>query len=141
MMRGEGSAGIYLMGYAAEMLLKNSYFLLDKSTTLAFPVGTQLGLAKLAAATFLPGRSVKNYHDLLFWSELIIEKRRQESRPLPVATELAFAHAVQRLADNWFVELRYRSAQATALEVNNVYEDVTWIRSHYRDGTLYTPRR
>ena len=73
MTRGESTAGIYFMGYAAEMLLKNSYFLLDKSTTPAFPVGTQLGLAKLAAATFLPGRPFKNYHDLLFWSELLLE--------------------------------------------------------------------
>ena len=141
MTRGEGTAGIYLMGYAAEMLLKNSYFLLDKSTTPAFPIGTQLGLAKLAASTFLPGRSIKNYHDLLFWSELIIAKRRQETRPLPAITELEFVRCTQRLADNWFVELRYRSSPATGAEINHVYEDVTWIRSHYRDGTLYSPRR
>jgi len=143
MTRGEGTAGIYFMGYTAEMLLKNSYFLLDKSTTPAFPVGSQLGLARFAWSVFLPGRSLKkiNYHDLLFWSELLIEKRRQEARPLPAATELALTRCIQRLADNWFVEMRYRSSQATVAEINHVYEDVTWIRSHYRDGTLYTPRR
>ena len=143
MTRGEGTAGIYLMGYAAEMFLKNSYFLLDNSTTPAFPIGSQFGLAKLAWYTFLPARPLKkvNYHDLLFWSDLLVEKRRQEARPLPAATELAFIRCTQRLSENWFVELRYQSSQATAAEVNHVYEDVTWIRSHYRDGTLYTPRR
>lgn len=141
MTRGEGATGIYLLGYVAEMLLKNSYFLLDKSTTPTFLVGTQLGQAKLALSIFLPGRSFKNYHDLAFWTDLLIEKRRQEARPLPPNVEFALAQRTQRLADNWFVELRYRAAQATAQEVNAVYEDVTWIRSHYRDGSLYTPRR
>ena len=141
MTRGEGTAGIYLMGYAAEMLLKNSYFLLQKSTSPSFPVGTQLGLAKLAASTFLPGRPCKNYHDLGFWTDLLIEKRRQEARLLPASLEFVLAQHTRRLANNWFVELRYRSSQATVSEVNHVYEDVTWIRSHYRDGSLYTPRR
>ena len=141
MTRGEGTAGIYFMGYAAEMLLKNSYFLLDKSSSPSFPVGTQLGLAKLAASALLPSRLFKNYHDLLFWAELLAEKRRQEARPLPVDIGIALTRCTRRLADNWFVELRYHSAQATATEINHVYEDVTWIRSHYRDGSLYTPRR
>ncbi len=141
MTRGEGAAGIYLLGYTAEMLLKNSYFLLDKSTTPTFPVGSQLAQAKLASSLFLPGRPFKNYHDLISWANLLIEKRRQEARPLPPNVELALAQHTQRLADNWFVELRYRAAQATASEVNAVYEDVTWIRSYYRDGSLYTPRR
>ncbi len=141
MTRGDGADGIYLLGYTAEMLLKNSYFLLDKSTTPTFPVGTQLGQAKLAASIFLPGRPFKNYHDLAFWAELLSEKRRQEARPLPPNVEIALAQHTQCLADNWFVELRYRAAQATAQEANAVYEDVTWIRSHYRDGSLYIPRR
>ena len=141
MTRGEGAAGIYLLGYVAEMLLKNSYFLLDKLTTPTFPIGTQLGQAKLALSTFIPGRSFKNYHDLIFWVDLLVEKRRQEARPLPTTVEVELMQHTRRLADNWFVELRYRAAQATAFEVNSVYEDVTWIRSHYRDGSLYTPRR
>ena len=141
MTRGEGVAGIYLLGYVAEMLLKNSFFLLDKSTTPTFPVGSQFGQAKLASSTFLPGRPFKGYHDLVFWAEMLIEKRRQDARPLPANVELALAYHIQRLADNWFVELRYRAPQATAQEVNAVYEDVTWIRSHYRDGSLYIPRR
>jgi hypothetical protein len=144
MTRGDGAAGIYLMGYAAEMVLKNSYFLLDKQTTPAFPVGSQLGLAKLAAQQtpgFLPQYQFKSYHDLLFWALLLVEKRRQGGRPLPPNVGLPLMQHVQRLADNWFVELRYRSAQATASEMSEVYEDVTWIRDHYRNGSLYTPRR
>ena len=42
MTRGDGATGIYLMGYVAEMLLKNSYFLLNIQTTPTFPVGSQL---------------------------------------------------------------------------------------------------
>lgn len=141
MTRGDGATGIYLMGYVAEMLLKNSYFLLNIQTTPTFPVGSQLGQAKLARASFSPVYQFKGYHDLMFWATLLTEKRRQEARPLPPATELALTQHVQRLADNWFVEMRYRAAQATTAEINEVYEDVTWIRSRYRDGSLYTPRR
>ena len=140
--RGDGATGIYLMGYVAEMLLKNSYFLLDSNTAPTFPVGSQLALAKNAAKNvFLPQYPFTNYHDLVFWAALLAEKRRQEGRPLPPNMEMALTQHVRRLADNWFVELRYRSAQAEASEINEVYEDVTWIRSHYRDGSLYTPRR
>jgi len=141
MTRGEGATGIYLMGYTAEMLLKNGYFLLDAQTTPTFPVGTQLGQAKLAMSSLLPQYKYKGYHDLIFWATLLIEKRRSESRPLAPDVETALMVRVQRLSDKWFVELRYRAAQATTAELNDVYEDVTWIRSYYRDGTLYTPRR
>ena len=142
MMRGEGAAGIYLTGYTAEMLLKNSYFLLDKHTSPSFPVGSQLALAKNAAKNnFLPQYQFTNYHDLVFWATLLVEKRSQEGRPLLPNIELALTRCIQRLTDNWFVELRYRSAQATTSEINEVYEDVTWIRSHHRHGSLYTPRR
>ncbi len=90
MMRGDGATGIYLMGYAAEMLLKNSYFLLDLLTTPTFPVGSQLALAKNAAKNnFLPQYLFTNYHDLIFWSLLLTEKRRQEGRPLLPQIELA----------------------------------------------------
>ena len=141
MTRGDGATGIYLMGYVAEMLLKNSYFLLNIQTTPTFPVGSQLGQAKFAMAALIPMYQFKGYHDLIFWAGLLTEKRRQEGRPLASNVELALTQHVQRLSDNWFVELRYRAAQATTTEINEVYEDVTWIRSHYRDGSLYTPRR
>lgn len=141
MTRGHGATGIYLMGYVAEMLLKNSYFLLDIRTTPSFPVGSQLGQAKLAMASLFPLYQFKGYHDLMFWTGLLAEKRRQEGRPLLPNVEIVLIQHVQRLSDNWFVELRYRAAQATTTEINEVYEDVTWIRSHYRDGSLYTPRR
>ena len=72
MTRGEGAAGIYFMGYTAEMLLKNSYFLLDRLTPPTFPVGTQLGQAKLASSIFLPHYKFRNYHDLIFWADLLI---------------------------------------------------------------------
>ena len=142
MTRGDGATGIYLMGYAAEMLLKNSYFLLDILTTPTFPVGSQLALAKNAAKnSFLPQYPFTNYHDLLFWAALLTEKRRQEGRPLLLSIERDLTRHVQRLSENWFVEMRYRTAQGTTSEINEVYEGVTWIRSHYRDGSLYTPRR
>ena len=141
MTRGDGATGIYLMGYVAEMLLKNSYFLLDIRTKPTLPVGSLLGQAKLAMVSLRPSYQFKGYHDLMFWVELLTEKRRQEGRPLPPNVELGLTQHVQRLSDNWFVELRYRAAQATTTEINEVYEDVTWIRSYYRDGSLYTPRR
>ncbi len=111
MTRGHGTSGVYLMGYVAEMLLKNSYFLLDIRTTPTFLVGSQLGQAKMAMSSFLPLYQFKGYHDLAFWASLLAEKRRQEGRPLPLPMELLLAQHVQRLADNWFVEMRYRAAQ------------------------------
>ena len=141
MTRGDALTGIYILGYVAEMLLKNSYFLLSAATRPTFPVGSQLAQAKLAMSILAPAYKFTSNHDLTYWAIVLTEKRRTESRPLPLDVETALMKHVQCLSENWFVELRYRAGQALPLEIAEVYESVTWIRTHYLDGTLYSPRR
>ena len=63
MTRGDALTGIYILGYVAEMLLKNSYFLLSVATRPTFPVGSQLAQAKLAMSILVPQYKFKNYRD------------------------------------------------------------------------------
>lgn len=141
MTRGDALTGIYILGYVAEMLLKNSYFLLSVATRPTFPVGSQLAQDKLAMSILVPQYKFKSYHDLTYWAIVLAEKRRNENRPLPLSLETELMAHVQRLSENWFVELRYRAGQALPTEIAETYESVTWIRTHYLDGTLYSPRR
>lgn len=141
MTRGDALTGVYILGYVAEMLLKNSYFLLSLATRPTFPVGSQLAQAKLAMSILVPTYKFRSNHDLTYWAIVLTEKRRTESRPFPLDLETALMTHVQRLSENWFVELRYRTGQALPLEIAEVYESVTWIRTHYLDGTLFSPRR
>ncbi len=139
MTRGHFGTGIYIMGYAAEMLLKNVYFLLDQNTRPTFPVGSALRQAQREAAQVIRWYRFQDYHDLRFWAFLIAAKRHQEGRELPALVGLPFMNCVTRLYDNWWVALRYQQDRASTSEANEVYEDVTWIRDHY--AALYTPRR
>ncbi len=123
--------GIYLMGYAAEMLLKSAYFRILGLAEVTPITWQHLTRARSDAATLGVTASDEHFHNVEFWGELVIKKRTQQARGLSPALETELAQRTQRLALNWFVEMRYRSLQGVAKQdIEDVLDDVIWIKSN-----------
>lgn len=130
MMAGRQGAGIYVMGYAAEMLLKNAYFLFTGAGPRDF-VRPRLVPALRAAQVLIPSVGHEGYHSLSFWALLLLESRRWQRRPFRDGIEGPFLQRTRRLYQNWWVEMRYRSDPPGSLDARSVYDDVSWLRAHY----------
>ena len=127
---GYEGAGIYLLGYSAEMLLKNAYFHYTgaRPADLTQP---RLGAALSAGRRYIPLISHEAYHSLRFWSLLLREVRRHEKRPLPPAVDAPFVSRTRRLYQNWWIGMRYHQEYSVSREAGSVYSDVTWLRDNY----------
>jgi hypothetical protein len=127
---GHPGAGIYLMGYSAEMMLKVAAFRFDGAALTDF-VAPRLAPAK----TWLAGHpwSVhhESYHSLLFWMTYLRARRVSRGRAFDRRLDGQLVHHVRRLYLVWWVEMRYRPDQATPQEVNRVLNDVAWLRDHF----------
>ena len=75
------TAGVYLLGYAAEMLLKTAYFRFVGAAS-SDAVADLLGAAKAAARVLQRGVDSENYHSAIFWAQLLVLSRHQEKRKL-----------------------------------------------------------
>ncbi len=127
--RGFGGAGIYLLGYSAEMLLKSAYFRYTGIKGSA-PINPLFGGVQQVANQLIPGVSREAFHSLRFWGLLLRKIRRHENRALPPQIDAPFVSRTRRLYQNWWVSMRYRPDQAQAREVASVLEDVEWLRNN-----------
>lgn len=130
---GDAGAGIYLLGYAAEMLLKNAYFRFT-GASLADEVGLRLAPARAAGRGsngLIPSISDESYHSLRFWAMLLQAMRSQQGRSwMDMEFTLEFERCSERLYNNWWVEMRYRRNLAVPKEALQVLSDVSWLRTH-----------
>ena len=120
-------AGIYLLGYSLEMILKIACFLLDGARPHEF-VGPRLGPIRRWARSQLPGISHESYHSLWFWLQVLRKKRALLGRQLPGHVDAWLLRRVWRAHGIWVVAMRYKPDQALQREAESVYNDVTWIR-------------
>ncbi len=130
---GHLAGGIYLIGYVAEMLLKSAYFAVrgERLTTQIWPL---LAPAWAVGATYFPGSfslNRRDYHNLDFWARLLREERRRLGVPLPWHMDAEYLLHTRRLYMTWWVEMRYRHAQATPVDAEEALEAVSWLRKHY----------
>ena len=126
--------GVYLMGYVAEMLLKAAYFRFQ-----GLPDADPLTFHHLKQAR----QDAKNlygvtadddhFHGVDFWGELVTQARRHKNLPLSLSVEQELDQRTKRLAQNWFVEMRYFSLKISLKDVEAVLDDVVWIKSHYEE--------
>lgn len=126
--------GVYLMGYAAEMLLKSAYFRVVGLGHNVPITRNELNQARSDANLLMVIADVESFHNVAFWSELIVKKRMQLARSLQpsLATELDFRS--KRLAQNWFVDMRYHLLQGVVMQdLEDVLDDVVWIKSNHED--------
>lgn len=122
------TAGIYLWGYAAEMMLKASYF-----AVIGFADGQQITIPDLHAARLSATRlgvvRFANLHDVRGWAELLVATRAA----LP-----GYAYAVPgfgnrvvaagaRVYTFWREALRYHKNVAYEFEVTQVQTASQWL--------------
>jgi hypothetical protein len=129
---GYFQSGIYILGYAAEMILKNAFFRFD-GARLGEPIGPRLGPARRLGRDLLEGIQDESYHSIRFWAALLQERRIRVSRPLPDDLGVELARRTNRLYATWWVEMRYRSSIADEKEANHAFEDVSWLFEHYQE--------
>ena len=129
-------AGIYLLGYAAEMILKTSYCRIDPSVPPTLPVETRFGPAKSQwQRNYGPAPVPDQYkHSLIFWEGVIsLERAAQGKPPLSPSVALLLSRCVRLISNERDVRMRYQPAQATADEARRVLVAVRWLTANQRD--------
>lgn len=127
---GHNGAGIYLLGYSAEIILKNAYFRY-MGANWADRIQPRLGLALISGRMYIPLVPHEGYHSLRFWALLLRETRRFQRRPLPPLLDAQFVSRTRRLHQNCWIGSRYRRDQATGMEAATVLEDAAWLQRNY----------
>lgn len=131
---GRSYGSIYMAGYAAEMLLKSACFFFLGATA-ASRAEDFRRRAKSAAETHgLDTSLAESGHSVAYWYRLLLTLRRQAGRDSPFARELQ-AHVVA-IHSQFFVEMRYRTGAASAVDARDVLAAVSWLEHNHR--TLYT---
>lgn len=130
-------AGIYLLGYAAEMWLKTAYFRLinllsSDAVTPQLPLAAQRGKNTLSP----PVADAEGYHNLLLWWRLVEHERSNAQNPFPRQPftskfALELQNVVFRLHANWWIQMRYRSPIGATKEAEQYLKDVEWIRENH----------
>lgn len=131
LVQGNSAAGVYTLGYVAEILLKTACFLFDGAlvTDLVLP---RLAPARALGTAVFPHVPCESYHGLSFWRVALVTKRNGRL-PLPASIERDLDANVRVLADAWWVEMRYRAPRARAADGLDVFNSVSWIRAHHTD--------
>jgi hypothetical protein len=124
--RGYPHAGLYLLGYVAEMILKSACMRVTGATA-ADEVEARLGPARAAGKRLIPKIAHEQYHSLRFWGYLLVAERVSRQRPLRRAVRRAVLRIVERLYADWWVEMRYRADTVEPGEVQNTIRDVDWL--------------
>lgn len=130
MFRGYGGAGMYLMGYSAEMLLKSAYFRYSGAQP-SDRILALLAPAQQTAKRLIPGVSPEGNHSLRYWALLLRAKRSRQNDPLPGSIDAAFVSRTRRLYQNWWVGMRYRPDLSQPMENLSVLDDMDWLRANY----------
>lgn len=126
---GHPAGGIYVLGYAAEMILKHAGFRTQGHRP-GTVVSALFGPARQWMRTRPPSIQPENYHSLWFWMQYLRGMRRHWGRPLPVELDWELVRRVRELYQLWWVGMRYRPDQADAHEAAAAYDNVTWLRAN-----------
>jgi hypothetical protein len=127
---GDRLIGVYLCGYAAEMLLKAAYFrFIGKKLT--DPINmNDMRLAKGRANT--PGIAWgRNFHDLPSWKELLIEERRIHGSSCSPSFGGSFNVGVANIHANWREDIRYHTNRPRVGEVSSTFQAAAWLMTNY----------
>ena len=127
-------AGIYLLGYAAEIWLKTALCRVDAALMPTDTVDAHVGPARYRWQRLFGGRPPSG-HDLLFLALALEDERRLAAKPQldavsPVLSRI-FNAIIGLLYDHWFVEMRYRRQDASAEEAQKVVDSVEWLKNNY----------
>ncbi len=132
--QGYFHAGIYLLGYAAEIWLKTAICRVDAASLLTDTIESRVGPARYRWQRLFGGR-LPSGHDLLFLALALEDERRLAGKPQldsvsPILSRI-FNSLVGLLYDHWFVEMRYRHQDASAEEAEKVLDSIEWLKNNY----------
>lgn len=130
-MAGDGLIGIYLCGYAAEMLLKAAYFRLAGKKPSDPITMSDLRNAKGYANTKLGIGWSGNLHDLRGWSGLLVEERKVRGAPYLPSFSTGLNQRITNLHSNWREDLRYSTNRPRHGEVSATVQAVAWLMVNY----------
>ncbi|MBX9622870.1 MAG: hypothetical protein K2X82_03560 [Gemmataceae bacterium] len=123
---------VYVLGYAAEMLLKAAYFRLrgwGPRTPITFP---HLTAARDRAVNALGVPWTDRLHDLDGWAGLLVAERAHLGRPLPARLRRRLTAEVRLIYSHWRESLRYHDARPYAAEVAGTRAAAGWLFRHFR---------
>jgi len=126
---GRRDVGIYLMGYGAEMHLKLACFRLVGASNVD-PVEALRNQARLDVRAWpVAARPPEEgLHSLRFWFALL-KRRRQDAGRSDLTVD--FERCVERLYQTWWVGMRYHQGMARDADMDQVFEDVSWLARNY----------
>ena len=126
---GHHGCGIYILGYAAEMILKHAAFRVQGHRPGVGLIGL-LVPAKRYMKSRRPGVLDESFHSLWFWMHYLRSQRRDSGKLFASDLDAELVRRVRRLYHIWWVEMRYRPDQASAREAQMLYNDVSWLRAN-----------
>ena len=133
---GAMTASVYLLGYAAEIILKVACFYAD-----GLPTGLDNNARRQTLSRSQPYRRFATRHasghSIPGWYKVLLEVRRERRKAAyNDAFRAELYRHVLRIERNWSESLRYKRTEATQAELARVYKSVTWIVRNR--STLYS---
>ena len=129
---GHLDGGIYLLGYAAEMILKVAFCRMDTTVRptvtvrSSFPDAVQCWRALFAT----PPRNGYE-HNLIFWEAVLPQGRADQHKPpLGIVVAYTLSQCIKVVSDNWDVKMRYQPRMATGAEADEVRLAVVWLHDN-----------
>lgn len=125
--------GTYLLGYVGEMVLKMAYFKLKSCQ----PADDAWAILRTQAQKDATEFGIVNrerdfdFHSLVHLMDLVLMTRRALGMScFNRISSSDLATAVVRLNSIWKVSMRYYGSVPLAIEVQEAYEDASWLRTH-----------
>ncbi len=131
---GYRDGGIYLLGYAAEMILKTSFCRVDATIPPYVTVRSRFAIAERHWRNVTSNRLPFGYeHSLLFWESVLPLERTARHKPaLGIIVSQTLSGCVRIVAENWDVKMRYQPGIATDREAGDVRDAVGWLHNNQR---------
>ncbi len=125
--------GIYLLGYAAEMILKVAFCRLNQNAPPTLTVRSKFTDAvthwRLHTGAISPPRGYE--HSLIFWETVLPRERATQHKPvLGVIVAQTLSQCIKVVSDNWDVKMRYQPRTATGTEADEVRLAVLWLHDN-----------
>ena len=131
---GYRDGGIYLLGYAAEMILKTSFCRIDPTIPPYITVRSRFVVAERLWTNGISAVLPSGYeHSLLFWERVLPLERTARQKPaLGIIVSQTLSLCVRSVSENWAVKMRYQPGIATAQEADDMRLAVSWLRNNQR---------
>jgi hypothetical protein len=130
---GHTGSGIYLLGYAAEMLLKAAYFRFIGLSENDVVSASRRQEARIDAQTLGITVSDEGFHSIEFWSLLLRLRRHADGRLFPSGFENELIAHASTLHLNWHFAMRYLPGTAYTVDNESMFESTSWFIANSLD--------